>query len=519
MSIIAKYKFDSSVYADLIPEFNAEFTSDLYTVTDEVDGENSNYIIRTIESESLPTLMRFGRAYVDDESDTDNRTDSLLEVLNMNTSGLADCGSMFRYNKNLTSINCEWNTNNVTIIYAMFDACNNLTSLDVSNWDTSKVITMDYLFQNCNNLTSLDVSNWDTSKVTAMSYMFCNCQSLTSLDLSNFNTSNVTNMAGMFYYCNNLITLDVSNFDTSNVTNMCNILCDCHNLTSLDVSNWDTSNVTNMQGMFGRCYKVSELDVSNWDTSNVTTMQSMFQDCRVSTTIGDVSNWDTSKVTNMRSMFSNCNKLASLDLSNWNTSNVTDMYYMFNNCQLLASLDVSNFNTSKVTNTTDIFTNTTLLTDIGMIYCDQSTINKVASLLPTDITQTIWVEDVDVKDLTLVEGVEFKQYAKNTEIMLTSPLLEGDKLIVKDGKLYHYHKMGMVVLDGSKIYNYFSGTVNNDMIVPYINLSSSKPYEENFLCNKFITITKDTLAKLGKEECIFIGENTMNGENKRLYHY
>ena len=31
MSIIAKYKFDSSVYTDLVPEFNSEFTSDLYT--------------------------------------------------------------------------------------------------------------------------------------------------------------------------------------------------------------------------------------------------------------------------------------------------------------------------------------------------------------------------------------------------------------------------------------------------------------------------------------------------------
>ena len=293
MSIIAKYKFDSSVYADLIPEFNTEFTSDLYTVTDEVDSENSNYIIRTIESESLPTLMRFGRVYVEGETSTDDRTDSLLEVLDINTSGLTSCSNMFRYNKNLTSINCEWDTSKVTSMYNMFTRCQSLTSLDVSNFNTSNVIVMGYMFSNCENLTSLDVSNWNTSKVTTMASMFNSCNNLTSLDLSNFDTSNVIDMA-------------------------------------------------------------------------------------------------------------------------------------------------------------DMFANTSLLTDIGMLYCDQSTVNKIASVLPTDTTQTIWVEDVDVKDLTPVEGVEFKQYAKNTEIMLTSPLLEGDKLIIKDGKLYHYHKMDMIVFDGSE---------------------------------------------------------------------
>ena len=269
MSIIAKYKFDSSIYADLIPEFNSEFTSDLYTITDEVDSENSNYIIRTIESDSLPTLMRFGRAWVDGETDTDNRTDSLLEVLDMNTSGLTSCDSMFRY----------------------------------------------------------------------------------------------------------------------------------------------------------------------------------------------------------------CNKLTTLDLSNFDTSNVTTMNGMFNNCKNLTSLDVSNFDTSNVTDTTSMFTNTPRLADIGVLYCDQSTINKIASLLPTDIIQTIWVEDVDIKDLTPVEGIEFKQYAKNTEVMLTSPLLEGDKIEVIDGKLYHYHKMGIRAYEEGDLDLYMTDLVNTvyELASPYYELISDEP--------------------------------------------
>ena len=172
MSIIAKYKFDKTIYADLLPEFNPEFTSDKYNTTDEeVDG----IITRTIESDELPTLMRFGRVYVEGESTTDNRTDSLLEVLDMNTSGLIDCSNMFRCNTNLTSIICEWDTSNVADMGNMFSDCDKLTTLDVGNFNTSNVTNMFCAFGDCHSLTSLDVSNFNTSNVTNMSWMFNNC--------------------------------------------------------------------------------------------------------------------------------------------------------------------------------------------------------------------------------------------------------------------------------------------------------------------------------------------------------
>ena len=64
--LIAKYKFNSTLYADLIPEFNAEFTN--YVVTDEAtetDSEGNVIKTRVIEHDTLlPTLMRFGRISV-----------------------------------------------------------------------------------------------------------------------------------------------------------------------------------------------------------------------------------------------------------------------------------------------------------------------------------------------------------------------------------------------------------------------------------------------------------------------
>ena len=604
MSIIAKYKFDSSIYADLIPEFNSEFTSDLYTVTDEVDSENSNYIIRTIESVNgdLPTLMRFGYNGDDTEShEYDGHGMALLKVYDMDTKELTTGYRMFKYCKRVESINANWDTSNMTNMFAMFYNCNNLTSLDLSNFNTDKVTNMRSMFWGCNNLTSLDVSNFDTSKVTDMCQMFSNCNKLTSLDVSNWDTSNITDFTNILastsslqyircnnvatinslsthlydrtsttegkiitttstdintdtlsilnwtvdtsdgtkiaeykfdkniysslipefnsgfsgYFCNdaiedNIVTREIIGYgglptlmrfgrlqiggesntdsrtdsllevldmntsgltscssmfryntnltsitcewDTSNVTDMKSMFAYCNNLTTLDVSNFNTSKVTTLRSIFYNCQVLISLDVSNWDTINVTTMQGMFYNCYKLISL-DVSNFNTSKVTDMHSMFYYCTNLTSLDLSNFDTSKVTNIKDMFQHCTNLTSLDISNWNTSNITSIASIFYNTPLLTDIGMLYCDQSTINKIASLLPTDITQTIWVEDVDIKDLTPVEGVEFKQYAKNTEVMLTSPLLEGDKLIVKDGKLYHYHKMCKVALDGSEDWN------------------------------------------------------------------
>jgi len=342
--IIAKYKFDKSIYSNLIPVFNDGYNG--YTISDEIDSENSNHVIRTIECDTLPTLMRFGKVWVSGESATDNRTDSLLEILDMNTSGLTSCDSIFRYNTNLTSITCNFDTSNVTTMYQMFQNCNNLISLDLSNFDTSKVTNMQGMFASCNKLTSLDLSNFDTSKVTNMDYMFNTCNNLISLDLSNFDTSNVTTMSYMFNNCNSLTSLDVSNFDTSKVTNMNSMFTSCHNLTSLDVSNWDTRNVTNIDNMF--------------------------------------------------------------------------------------------YNTSK-------------LSDIGMLYCTPSTINTITSNLPTTHTQTIWVQDTKPNECTVVSGVEFKEYKENSVMInLNSPLLDGDRIEVVDGKLCHYHKMGKVVLDGSE---------------------------------------------------------------------
>ena len=74
------------------------------------------------------------------------------------------------------------------------------------------------MFQECNELEYLDLSNFNTINVTDMSYLFNKCHKLKKIKgINNFNTINVTDMSGMFQACNELEYLDLSNFNTFNV--------------------------------------------------------------------------------------------------------------------------------------------------------------------------------------------------------------------------------------------------------------------------------------------------------------
>ena len=86
------------------------------------------------------------------------------------------------------------NTNN------LFNSCNNIISLDLSNFDTKNVIEMRKMFSDCISLTSLNLLGLNTINVTKMDNMFSNCLSLNELNLSSLQTDNVIDMFSMFFF-------------------------------------------------------------------------------------------------------------------------------------------------------------------------------------------------------------------------------------------------------------------------------------------------------------------------------
>ena len=99
------------------------------------------------------------------------------------------------------------------------------------------------MFQECNELTNLDLSNFNTSKVENMSKMFSDCYELEFLDLSNFNTSGVTDMESMFNKCYKLKEIKgINNFNMSNVINRKEMFEDCYELKNLDLNKFNFLN-------------------------------------------------------------------------------------------------------------------------------------------------------------------------------------------------------------------------------------------------------------------------------------
>lgn len=273
-NLIAQYKFDKSLYDNLIPEFSVEFTNyeivdeyldtedimvtstetmmimeydaepDEYGVlTTEYDVENistfnaENIVTRSIYSDSLPTQMRFG-------STASSGSNSLLEILYLNTSEL-------------------------TAMDNMFIDCQSLTTVDLNNSDTGKVTTMSGMFQGCRLLTSLNISNFNTSNVTNMGYMFFQCQKLSSLDVNGWNVGNVNDIQFMFKFCNALTELDLSKWNvTAQLSNAYQSFCACQNLKRLNISNWNLSN-TRIASIFDLNNNLDNIIMANSNYASV----------------------------------------------------------------------------------------------------------------------------------------------------------------------------------------------------------------------------------------------------------
>ena len=352
-------------------------------------------------------------------------------------------------------LNRDWNAINENIKKVVFDAsfanarptscdywfdyCPNLTTIEgIEYFNTENVTTMRYMFDSCESLKSLDLTNFNTENVTDMYYMFYRCTSLESLDLTNFNTAKVTNMTAMFYKCSALKTIYASDkFVTDQVTEGTAMFSNCFNLKDYTGSKedhtyancgptgyftygrgyamfdnatetltfsykgfkpegayelneggnnpeWISKNSyvkkvvfdasfanarpTSCYKWFCGCVNLAQIEgIEYLNTEEVTNMAWMFKGCS-NLKLLDVSTFNTAKVKDMSYMFTHCWGLESLDVSRLNTANVTNMENMFLFCSnsKLTSLDVSNFNTEKVTNMSCMFRGSSNLTSLDL---------------------------------------------------------------------------------------------------------------------------------------------------------
>ena len=133
-----------------------------------------------------------------------------------------------------------------------------------------KSSSMSFMFSDASSFVGFDFVNIpklniDTSHCTNMSNMFNRCEKLTNVDLSEFDTSNCYNMYGMFGDCASLENLDLSNFDTSKVWNFLAMFSDCSKLKNIDgiIDMASCSDSSNYDYMFKGCNNLFNVKIKN----------------------------------------------------------------------------------------------------------------------------------------------------------------------------------------------------------------------------------------------------------------
>ncbi len=272
------------------------------------------------------------------------------------------------------------NTANVTDMSLLFDHCQKLTSLDLSNFNTAKVTNMNRMFSNCSNLKAIYASDkFKTAAVTKSENMFSYCNSLSGdIDWTSDKATDKTyaKTGGGYFRDKAYDNRPYVKYADGTLTFRCGykkILGENeYELNSGEkLPKWNTHNTkiskvvfeasfanarpTSCYAWFQNFIKLKQIEgIENLNTENVTNMSDMFYSCSGLISL-DVTHFNIANVTSMRGMFDGCSGLISLDVTHFNTANVTSMSYMFYGCSGLISLDVTHFNTANVTDMSYMF--------------------------------------------------------------------------------------------------------------------------------------------------------------------
>jgi len=130
--LIVKYKFDKSIYNNLIPTFDVGFNN--YIIVDDYVDTKKSVVTRSIYKSKSPTIIKFGNNVQNAE------TSSLIEIMYLDTTNIT-------------------NANN------MFDNCNNLGKISINNWAITDTVSIENIFKNCNKLDQIIMSNSDYNSV------------------------------------------------------------------------------------------------------------------------------------------------------------------------------------------------------------------------------------------------------------------------------------------------------------------------------------------------------------------
>ena len=203
---------------------------------------------------------------------------NMVEILSVDftdtsTEKVENFAHWFDKDRKLTRIIGKINTSGLKLQYNdSFDYAND------EDENASSGYGLTYLFNDCNALVEVDLSEIDTTNSSDLKRMFGGCKKLTEIDVSRFNTANAKSMYWMFRNVNEVVELDLTTFDTSNVTNMFGMFLSSYKLKNIILGdNFNTGNVKHFDSMFNNLSALTTIYVKkDFEISSGSVSDNMF---------------------------------------------------------------------------------------------------------------------------------------------------------------------------------------------------------------------------------------------------
>ena len=128
----------------------------------------------------------------------------------------------------------------------------------------SILTSLDNMFEGCEQLIYVDLSDLITRRIKTLSHTFNNCKNLQKIDLSSLKDSIITSMDSLFEGCNNLIDIKgMEQLNTIYLKNIQNMFVNCENLIFVNLSSFELEKIENNRKIFDKNPSLRYIDMSN----------------------------------------------------------------------------------------------------------------------------------------------------------------------------------------------------------------------------------------------------------------
>lgn len=218
-------------------------------------------------------------------------TCEIINVTGLDTSNIGNLHACFGNASKLTNIiGLEtWDVSKVTNFYEFFNYCSRLQNADaVANWNVSSATDMGRFFQGVKFPSGTIQLSWSAPNLRNASAMFFACSETVSIDLSFFKDSSQLWSVSYLLGANTKLekVTGIEYLNKTSLRNLSYMFHGCKTLKELDgLETLTIADNTDAPSMFENCINIEVLDLSGMDFSRIKSASKMFRNCTALKTI------------------------------------------------------------------------------------------------------------------------------------------------------------------------------------------------------------------------------------------